>query len=202
MRSPNNSLTARQRCCISVSALFALHRRADAYDLLRKRPSFPTIFLQEIFIHLSLVLGFPAMLEGLEFVRKMRPRNSPGRRRSPSGRGKRILRQIYGSQTDKLLQNIDRIHSDARSMIVNDVYGRVFSRHGLSLKERELMNVTVLALQGLDRQLYSHLRGSVRLGIHIAAMREALSLVQRVSKRSMRSARSLLQVVVSQKKKW
>jgi|SRR3972149_4257106 len=204
MDSANNALTERERCCISIAALFALQRRTDAYHLLRvilRRYSFPTVFLEELFVHLSLVLGFPAMLEGLEFVRTIRPADARRVRKRPSGGGKKILGRIYGAQTKKLLQNISRIHPDARSMIVNDVYGRVFARPGLSLKERELINVTVLALQGLDRQLYSHLRGSLRLGFHVATMREALVLVQRVSKRKMRTARSLLRVVVSQRKK-
>jgi alkylhydroperoxidase/carboxymuconolactone decarboxylase family protein YurZ len=86
-------------------------------------------------------------------------------------------------------------------MIVHDVYGRVFSRPGLTLKERELINVTVLALQGLDRQLYSHLRGCLRVGVEVTVIREALSLVQRTSKRSMQTARTLLRLVVSQRKK-
>lgn len=201
MRS--SPLTNRERTCVIVAAFFAVNRRAAAYDHLRRSPatsSLPTLFLQELFIHLSLVLGFPAMLEGLEFVRKVRPKPARGKG-SASGGGKRILKRIYGAQTERLLLNIGRIHPEARSMILNDVYGKVFARSGLSLRERELINVTVLALQGLDRQLYSHLRGALRLGYSVGVLRKTLALVGRVSKRNMRTARSLLHVVVSQKKK-
>ena len=207
MKSTRTTLSARQRCCVFVAALFALNRRTEAYSLLRKtlpRSAFPILFLQELFIHLSLVLGFPAMLEGLEFLKHMRPdAKRGGTRMNVRGQkeGKRILKRIYGGQTEKLLDNIGEIHSQARSMIVHDVYGRVFSRPGLTLKERELINVTVLAIQGLDRQLHSHVRGCLRVGVEVTMIRETLSLVQRISKRNMQTARTLLRLVVSQRKK-
>lgn len=208
MKSSRSFLTTRQRFCIYVAALAALNRRTEAYRFLRRAISaspFPTVFLQEVFIHLSLVLGFPAMLDGLEFVKRIRPEGgaSGAKRKSrPPGEGRRIIGRIYGRQTAKLLQNISQIHPDVRSMILNDVYGNVFARPGLTLKERELINVTVLALQGLDRQLYSHLRGSVRVGVKADAINEGLRHVQRITGRSMRTARTLLRVVVSQRKKW
>ena len=144
------------------------------------------------------------MLEGLEYVKKFRhfKGDSSKRPQRPRASAKRILKRIYGDQTEKLLQNIQEIHRDARSMILNDVYGKVFARPGLTLKERELINVTVLALQGLDRQLYSHLRGSVRVGLSAETIGEGLLLVQRITGRSTRTARALLRVVVSQRKKW
>jgi 4-carboxymuconolactone decarboxylase len=143
------------------------------------------------------------MLEGLEYLKRIRPNGSrPGRRRETrSSNGRRILQRIYGGQTDKLLENIRQIHPEARFMILNDVYGRVFARSGLTLRERDLINVTVLALQRLDRQLYSHLRGSIRTGLHVDAIEDALLMIQRKSGRSMRTPRSLLRVVVSQRKK-
>ncbi len=207
MTRPATILTSRQECCVRIATLFTLNRRREAFTLLknRYRPNvIPTLFLEELFIHLSLVLGFPAMLEGLEFVKRARPGARQHRTKRPlkSGEsGERILRRIYGRQSVKLLSNIGEIHPDARSMIVRDVYGKVFSRTGLKLSERELINVTVLALQGLDRQLYSHLRGCIRVGIGQNAMKHVLSLIQKYSNRNMEAARTLLRMVVSQKKK-
>lgn len=207
MKPSKNILTIRQQCCVSIAALFAVNRRREASLQLKKFLSvsaFSTLFLEELFFHLSLVLGFPAMLEGLEFVRTIRPDPKFFRSKKHSGNsaeGKKILSRIYGDQTGKLLRNIGAIHKDARSIIVHDVYGKVFSRPGLTLRERELINVAVLAIQGLDRQLYSHLRGCLRIGIKPDAIREALSLAQRMSKRRMRTAERLLQSVVSQRKK-
>ncbi|HEX9615329.1 MAG TPA: carboxymuconolactone decarboxylase family protein, partial [Bacteroidota bacterium] len=46
---------------------------------------------------------------------------------------------------------------------------------------REIVNVVVLSLQGLERQLLSHLRGALRTGISIEELREILTLAGKQS---------------------
>jgi len=76
----------------------------------------------------------------------------------------------------------------------------VFPRRGLTLRERELITVTVLSLQHLDRQLYSHLRGLLRLGLRPAEVRTVFTVIERSSGRRQDRSRRVFQEVVSQKK--
>jgi hypothetical protein len=57
--------------------------------------------------------------------------------------------------------------------MIEQGYGRVLTRPGLSGPVRELIAVTVLAALGWERQLVSHLLGAVRLGATPAAIRRA-----------------------------
>ncbi len=60
--------------------------------------------------------------------------------------------------------------------ILEEGYGRVLSRPVLSIRERELIVVAVLAALRLPLQLESHVRGALRVGAtaaEVAAMRKA-----------------------------
>ncbi len=58
--------------------------------------------------------------------------------------------------------------------MVEQGYGRVLARPRLSARKRELVAVAVLAAGGWQRQLTSHLLGSVRLGGSAADIRAAV----------------------------
>ncbi len=55
-------------------------------------------------------------------------------------------------------------------------YGRILSRPGLTLRERELCVIAVLAGQNVAPQLSSHLRGAMRAGATAEAVRHAVLL--------------------------
>ena len=57
-----------------------------------------------------------------------------------------------------------RFHPDLARWILEDGYGKVLSRPILSLRERELIVVAVLAALDLPLQLESHVRGALRVG--------------------------------------
>ena len=196
-------MNANDRILIAIAAKYALHRRqATRRDILRaRRQGIRRMVLEELFIHLSLVLGFPSMLDGLERLQREWPAAPILRQRVVSvGRGKAVLKRVYGNQTARLLANLERLHREAPTWIVRDVYGKVFPRHGLTLRERELITVTVLSLQHLDRQLYSHLRGLLRLGLRPAEVRTVFAAIERASGRSQARSRRVFREVVSQKK--
>ncbi|HVM52118.1 MAG TPA: carboxymuconolactone decarboxylase family protein [Acidimicrobiales bacterium] len=52
-----------------------------------------------------------------------------------------------------------------RDMTMGHLFGDVWSRPGLELRERSLATVTTLAALGRDAQLRIHLRGALNLGI-------------------------------------
>lgn len=179
-------LSQRERLCILLSAQYALGKREKVLALMQKaiiHQHIPRAFFAELFIHLSLLIGFPNMLDGLEKLAqvKAQARRVSSRPLSPrqlQSRGLKLLRQVYGRQTNKLLGSLATIHADLPRMIVQDVYGKIIARRGLSISERELVNVTVLTIQGLHRQQYSHIRGALRVGVPPAVLRTLFRILK------------------------
>lgn len=184
VRVSDRALTRRQQYCIAIGILCARYRWKDAKALIRKGmggSGLPRTFFSEMVIHLSLLLGFPAMLEMLEGLSGRRGTTKDIHRRSQraTGIGLQLLRRIYGNQTEKLLENLRRLQPELPRWIIEDVYGRIFSRRGLTMQEREILNMTILAVQGLERQLHSHIRGALRVGLSPAAV---IAVLQRVAR--------------------
>ncbi|MGH2567455.1 MAG: carboxymuconolactone decarboxylase family protein [Bacteroidota bacterium] len=186
MKKPQHYLRRRETCCAEISALYALGRRKEAVVLLRKLLKAKSIgrkLASELFFHLSLLLGFPNALDGLERLALLQVAPAKSSRRISQTKqlqkqGLVILRRVYGDQSVRLLRSLKGIHPDLPTMIVESVYGQVIGRSGMSLRQRELVNVTVLTIQRLDRQLYSHLRGSLRVGVRPEALRSLFTLLQ------------------------
>jgi alkylhydroperoxidase/carboxymuconolactone decarboxylase family protein YurZ len=138
------------------------------------------------------------MLDGLEVAAEFFPRSIRFRRRVVSRstirrRGYATLSKVYGKQTEKLLNALDRLHPLLRTMIVEDVYGRVIARPGMTLRERELVNLVVLTVQGLEKQLYSHLRGALRMGVSPTSLRSLLRSLPTEDRAKVAAATALLQ---------
>ncbi|HEY2955994.1 MAG TPA: carboxymuconolactone decarboxylase family protein [Candidatus Eisenbacteria bacterium] len=132
---------------------------------------------EETALMLMLHAGYPAALEGARLLGE----EWPGRaRRSREGgpaalmrRGERLCARIYGPAYAKLRHNVARLHPDLATWMIEQGYGRVLARPGLSGVARELVAVAVLAAGGWERQLVSHLLGAARLGGSRAEIRRA-----------------------------
>lgn len=59
-----------------------------------------------------------------------------------------------------------------REMTMGHLFGDVWSRPGLELRERSMATVTTLAALGRDAQLRIHLRGALNLGITTDTLEE------------------------------
>lgn len=67
-------------------------------------------------------------------------------------------------------------HPDLAEWILSNGYGQVLSRPGLSIRERELIVVAVLAALRVPLQLRSHVSGARRVG---ASEREIGAMIRR-----------------------
>jgi 4-carboxymuconolactone decarboxylase len=132
---------------------------------------------EETALMLMLHAGYPAALEGAGVLLAAWP--GAGRRRDRGGpadwmrRGERLCARVYGSAYAKLKTKVARLHPDLATWMIEQGYGRVLTRPGLSGVARELVAVTVLASGGWERQLVSHLLGAARLGATPAEIRHA-----------------------------
>jgi len=132
---------------------------------------------EETALMLMLHAGYPAALEGARLLNQVWPGRA--RRRREGGpaawkrRGERLCARVYGPAYAKLRQSVARLHPDLAAWMIEQGYGRVLTRAGLSGVARELVAVTVLAAGGWERQLVSHLLGAERLGASHGEIRRA-----------------------------
>lgn len=141
--------------------------------------------VEEAIVQSCLFLGFPAALEAAAVWREIRgdvampdadPLAEAGRGRQRAERGEELCRAIYGSAYDDLRSNVAAASPALDRLMVETGYGRVLGRPGLDRVRRELCLVAVLAVQGRDPQLHSHLRGALRVGASTDWVEESLEI--------------------------
>jgi 4-carboxymuconolactone decarboxylase len=163
----------------AFAAAMARGRLAPARRALlaARRAGAGRVAAEETALMLMLHAGYPAALEGARVLLEEWPGRA--RRRREGGpadwmrRGERLCARVYGPAYAKLRSSVARLHPDLAAWMIEQGYGRVLTRPGLSGPARELIAVTVLAAGGWERQLVSHLLGAARLGASPAEIRRA-----------------------------
>lgn len=90
-------------------------------------------------------------------------------------KGMTIRRQVLSdSYVERSIANADDFTRDLQRMITEFAWGGVWSRDGLSLKQRSLNNLCMLAALNRPHELEIHLRGALRNGCSAAEIRETL----------------------------
>lgn len=140
--------------------------------------------VEEAILQSHLFLGYPAALNALAAWRRI-----SGREADPpadddhlwAARGREVCQAVYGGQYDGLRANVRRLHPDMERWMVEEGYGKVLGRPGLSLRDRELCIVALLAVLDVPRQLHSHLRGALNVGADPGEVEEALAVAAAAS---------------------
>lgn len=83
-------------------------------------------------------------------------------------RGEKNCKIIYGTKYEKLISNIKSFSPEMAEWLIIEGYGKVLGRKGLSLKEREVCIVSILASLKFKDQLYSHINGSFKVKVKSA----------------------------------
>jgi len=153
----------------AVSALnnFELLRN---YILNAKSEKIPFTKIYECLLQNYLFTGFPTALASLKILKEC----YPGRKLPKKGdmnlyhfrkEGEQNCKKVYGNKYEKLIRNITAFSPELSEWLVLEGYGKVFSRPGLTFKERELCIVAVLSVLQFEEQLYSHINGAVRVKV-------------------------------------
>ena len=88
-------------------------------------------------------------------------------------RGMATRRKVLGDEyVDAALANADEFSRDLQRMITEFAWGGVWSRDGLSLKQRSLNNLGMLAALNRPHELEIHLRGALNNGCTPDEIRE------------------------------
>lgn len=85
-------------------------------------------------------------------------------------RGRERLREVHGERS---LATVEAL-GDLGRLIVELAYGEVYSRPGLSLRERQIASVAALVATGRSSQLPVHLRSSLAAGLSADELREII----------------------------
>ena len=178
----------RLTACADIAALMLRGRRLRlerlVQDLITKK-RLSRRFLEEVMIHLSLVLGFPHMLQGLEVISGLAsaPRGvaleNTGQK-NLRRKGSRTFSRVYGAQSARVLRFLEALVPGMSGWILDNVYGRVYARPGLTLAEREVLTLVALNAHGHTKQLVGHLRGALRSGL---SSKELRSILRRIDSR-------------------
>ena len=114
-------------------------------------------------------------------------------------RGEKNCRKIYGGKFEKLISNINSFSPEISDWLVTEGYGKVFGRKGLSLKEREVCNITVLSALRFESQLYSHINGGHRTGLHRKEIEAVIDCLAFLDKNCMKFGKKVLHMFVQTK---
>jgi 4-carboxymuconolactone decarboxylase len=148
--------------------------------------------LEEIALMLVLYAGHPAALEALRALNQAWPERASRAHEASAGnwrrRGAELCRRVYGPAFPRLLGAVRSLHPHLARWMIEQGYGRVLSRPGLTARERGLITVAVLAAIGRERQLVSHLIGARRLGATPRELRGAWALGFRAARGGARAA--------------
>ncbi|HKK93554.1 MAG TPA: hypothetical protein VJ925_08970 [Longimicrobiales bacterium] len=161
--------------------------------------------VEEALLQSYLFLGFPSALNAFAVWRRVSGRAAPDvpdevgadPLAAWEARGERTCRRVYGRAYDGLRENIGRLQPDLDRWMVQEGYGKVLSRPGLTLGRRECCIAAILAVKGAKPQFRSHLRGALRCGLEVEAVDRLFATIDPyLNESTRRDAHAVRDVVV------
>lgn len=157
------------RGLVRLSAVVAAGDEREIRDVMSNATSdIPRPWVEELLLQTYLFAGFPRALNAMREWRRLQPLPVAASRREPEEwqtAGVATCAAVYGTMYDRLRENIRELHTELDDWMITEGYGKVLSRPGLDLQRRELCIVAACAALGQDRQLHSHLRGALNVGV-------------------------------------
>ncbi len=191
---------------VSASAVLRKEKELREILLFLKGKKFSSRKIYETLLQTYLFAGYPSALISLsiysEYFKTDKEFTEQWNIKLFKERGKENCRKIYGNRSEKLISNISFFSPELADWLVTEGYGKVLGRKGLSFKEREVCNIAVLSALKFKSQLYSHINGGHRLGLHwneINEIIESLSLLNRND--SVKFGKKVLDTFVQRKSK-
>jgi 4-carboxymuconolactone decarboxylase len=157
------------RLSAAVAAASELLVRSAIEEALRETPA---VWVEELLLQSYLFAGFPRALNAMREWRRMSGRNAPRADDDVETetfatwevRGEVTCATVYGEMYEPLRQNIRALHPALDRWMIVEGYGMVLGRPGLDLVRRELCIVAACVASGQERQLLSHMHGTLNVG--------------------------------------
>ncbi len=140
--------------------LKALLEKSKLYGI-KEKPLYESLLQNYLFT------GYPSAMISLKILKKYYPKlenvlHDSWNLNKYKERGTKNCKKIYGRKFDKLISNVKSFSPELSDWLLLEGYGKVMGRNGLSVKQRELNNVSVLTGLKFEDQLYSHINGAFR----------------------------------------
>ncbi len=151
--------------------------------------------MREALLQTLLFAGYPCALNALTVWRRTLAESAPGQLAAacqtplepvgddPAGqamtwlaRGTENARAVYGRNFERLMANASALSPDLAGWMITEGYGRVLGRPNLPFDVRELCIVATLIPQGVPRQLFSHIKGCLNIGVGAATVEAVVEL--------------------------
>ncbi len=159
---------------------------ADRGATSRAEPPLTREAVREAILQTYLFDGYPTALEGLSLLAHHWPgtpepveSGDHAQWKEWCARGESLYARIYGDVGVRLQERARELSPELARWMVVEGYGKVLSRPGLDLATRELAIIAVLAVKRRPRQLHSHLRGALRIGVTRERIERLLSVLDR-----------------------
>ncbi|MBK7447535.1 MAG: carboxymuconolactone decarboxylase family protein [Ignavibacteria bacterium] len=95
--------------------------------------------------------------------------------------GENNCKLIYKNNYNKLLENMNRLSPEMKDWMLFEGYGKVMSRPGLNLYEREFITISILTVRYFEFQLHSHLKGCIHLGADVDLIKDILFSIKDIA---------------------
>jgi alkylhydroperoxidase/carboxymuconolactone decarboxylase family protein YurZ len=178
------ALTDLDRTLARLFAAVVLGRWDEVGRLRRDAPpGEPNRAWRETVLQAHVFAGFPRVVEayGVLAAAGGLGEIGPGElleREDARERGRELFERIYQADAGRIRELLRAGHPDFAGWIEEHAYGRILSRPGLPPDRRELLAVAGLAALGQERQLASHVRGSIRCGATREEVRGVLDAIR------------------------
>ncbi|TKJ40359.1 hypothetical protein CEE37_08510 [candidate division LCP-89 bacterium B3_LCP] len=199
-------LNPRYQHAVQVSAALIGHDEKIIIDAFRfaLKNAFEPHELVELILQSLLFDGYPCALEGLIALKRTLPEILPASEEFEpynsanleewKSRGVSLCKRIYGDNFEPLLDNVGNLSPSLKEWMLNEGYGRVLARQSLPIDIREMGIIAILIVKGYPRQLHSHMRGALEVGVSLHELNEAIAICEGfTAKANISSAAEILQ---------
>jgi 4-carboxymuconolactone decarboxylase len=148
-----------------------------------------------------LFLGFPRMLTAAEcfqetfpeFVKKVKIKiPTPSQIENWMNSGTSLCQKVYAGNFEKLKSRLCLFSPEIFQWMILEGYGKVLSRPGLDVRDRELATVACLIIDDRPKQLFSHIRGALNVGVSRELLTAVIDDVSKVADAKSKRALSFL----------
>jgi 4-carboxymuconolactone decarboxylase len=131
--------------------------------------------IYEVLLQGYLFCGYPIAIESLFVFYEIYPANGLSHDNNTSvnsepigkikDRGFRTAGKIYGKNLELVHRSITGLSPELGEGMIIEGYGKIISRPYLDIRTRELAIISNLTVLQMPRQLYSHIRGAINVGV-------------------------------------
>ncbi len=145
----------------------------------------PPDWVEEIILQSYIFAGFPRALNAAREWRRLSGIPAPLHDEGADyanvdlwrARGEVTCAAVYGGFYEQLRTNVRTLHPALDTWMVVEGYGKLLGRPTLDLRRRELCVMAVCAVARQERQLHSHVHGSLHVGAADDEVRGVLAVV-------------------------